>query len=74
MNCQLAAYIGDSDLNKLLLDAIKEQEPLYGLVDDMHAIRIRIHFLNNDQENFRKQITDYVASNKRSSNLYQETN
>ena len=30
MNCQLAAYIGDRDLNKLLLDSIKEQEPLYG--------------------------------------------
>jgi tetraacyldisaccharide 4'-kinase len=56
-------------------DAVKlrEQEPLGGLMNDMHAIRIRIHFLNNDQENFKKQITDYVASNKRSSNLYQET-
>jgi glucosamine 6-phosphate synthetase-like amidotransferase/phosphosugar isomerase protein len=30
MNCQLAAYIGDRDLNKLLLDSIKVQEPLYG--------------------------------------------
>lgn len=30
MNCQLAAYIGDRDLNKILLDSIKEQEPLYG--------------------------------------------
>jgi len=30
MNCQLAAYIGDRALNKILLDSIKEQEPLYG--------------------------------------------
>jgi glucosamine 6-phosphate synthetase-like amidotransferase/phosphosugar isomerase protein len=30
MNCQLAAYIGDRDLNKLLLDSLKIQEPLYG--------------------------------------------
>ncbi len=30
MNCQLAAYIGDGDLNKILLDSIKEQEPLFG--------------------------------------------
>ena len=30
MNCQLAAYIGDRDINKVLLDAIKHQEPLYG--------------------------------------------
>jgi glucosamine 6-phosphate synthetase-like amidotransferase/phosphosugar isomerase protein len=30
MNCQLAAYIGPRDINKVLLDAIKYQEPLYG--------------------------------------------
>ena len=30
MNCQLAAYIGDRNLNKILLESIKEQEPLYG--------------------------------------------
>ena len=30
MNCQLAAYIGDRNLNKILLDSIKEQEPYYG--------------------------------------------
>ncbi len=30
MNCQLAAYIGDRDLNKILLDSLKIQEPYYG--------------------------------------------
>ena len=30
MNCQLAAYIGERSLNRILLNSIKEQEPLYG--------------------------------------------
>ncbi len=36
-----------------------------------HAVRIHIHFLNEDQQEFNKQIRNYVISNKRSSILYQ---
>jgi tetraacyldisaccharide 4'-kinase len=39
----------------------------------MYAVRIRVHFLNNDKENFDKQIISYVTSNKRSSILHQGT-
>ena len=55
-------------------DAVKLREftPGSDLMEDMHAIRIQIHFLNNDQENFDKQITNYVTGNKRSSILHQE--
>jgi len=37
-----------------------------------HAVRIQIHFLNEDQSAFNKQIHTYVVSNKRSSILHQE--
>ena len=37
-----------------------------------HAVRIHIHFLNEDQLAFNKQIQNYVTSNKRSSILHQE--
>ncbi len=37
----------------------------------MHAVRIRVQFLNDDQEEFEKQINSYVTSNKRGSLLYQ---
>jgi len=39
-----------------------------------HAVRIHVHFLNNDKEEFDRQILNYVHSNKRSSILYQGEN
>ena len=36
-----------------------------------HAVRIHVHFLNDDKENFDQHIRTYVNSNKRSSILYQ---
>ena len=36
-----------------------------------YAVRIHIHFLNDDEQEFNKQIHNYVVSNKRSSILYQ---
>jgi tetraacyldisaccharide 4'-kinase len=35
------------------------------------AVRIHIHFLNEDKDNFDLQIKNYVRNNKRSSILYQ---
>ncbi|MCP4312228.1 MAG: tetraacyldisaccharide 4'-kinase [Bacteroidetes bacterium] len=37
----------------------------------MHAVPIEVHFLNDDKENFDKQIYNYVTSNKRGSVLHQ---
>ncbi len=39
--------------------------------DAMHAVRIYVHFLNDDKDEFDRQILTYVNSNKRSSILYQ---
>jgi len=41
------------------------------LRDAMHAVRIHVHFLNDDKDEFDRQILNYVSSNKRSSILYQ---
>ncbi len=46
--------------------------PAPDLKEHMHAIRIHVHFLNEDQEEFERQIMNYVNSNKRSSSLYTE--
>jgi tetraacyldisaccharide 4'-kinase len=46
--------------------------PDQGLKEHMFAIRIHVHFLNNDKENFDNQIRSYVNSHKRSSILYSE--
>lgn len=56
-------------------DAVKFREltPETDLREDMHAVRINIHFLNDDRENFDNQIFNYVTSNKRSSILHQGT-
>ncbi len=35
-----------------------------------HAVRIHVHFLNDDKKEFDQQIRNYVNSNKRSSILY----
>lgn len=37
----------------------------------MYAVPVRVQFLNDDQEEFDKQINSYVTSNKRGSLLYQ---
>lgn len=39
---------------------------------DMHAVRLHVHFLNDDKEEFNKLILSYVSSNKRSSVLYKD--
>jgi tetraacyldisaccharide 4'-kinase len=55
-------------------DAVKfrELEPDPLLADRLYAIRIKVHFLNDDQEEFNQKISSYVASNKRSSFLYKK--
>ncbi len=55
-------------------DAVKlrEMEMPESIRNALYAVRIRVQFLNNDQEKFEKQIISYVASNKRSSILYKE--
>lgn len=51
---------------------LSAHSPDQALKDAMHAIRIHVHFLNEDKEDFDKQIRSYVNSNKRSSILYTE--
>ena len=53
-------------------DAVKlrELELPEPIRSTMHAVRIRVQFLNNDQEEFDKHINSYVTSNKRGSLLY----
>jgi tetraacyldisaccharide 4'-kinase len=41
------------------------------LRDALHAVRIHVHFMNDDKVEFDRQILNYVNSNKRSSILYQ---
>jgi tetraacyldisaccharide 4'-kinase len=55
-------------------DAVKIREftPCDELRISMHAVRIRIHFLNEDKENFDNKIHTYVTSNKRGSILHKE--
>jgi tetraacyldisaccharide 4'-kinase len=56
-------------------DAVKLRELVPGmeLRNAMHAVRIRVHFLNNGHEHFDQQIKSYVTSNQRSSILHQAT-
>lgn len=53
---------------------LKQFSPPEAFRDACHAVRIHIHFLNDDQLEFNKQIINYVVSNKRSSILYQGKN
>ena len=50
---------------------LREHTPGKDLRDVFHAVRIHVHFLNDDKENFDHQIRSYVNSNKRSSILHQ---
>ena len=54
-------------------DAVKlrDLDPDPAVRKAMHAVRIRVHFLNDDKDNFDQQIKRYVTSNKRSSILHQ---
>ena len=45
--------------------------PPEGFRESCYAVRIHIHFLNDDEQAFNKQIINYVVSNKRSSILHQ---
>ncbi|MCK5135604.1 MAG: tetraacyldisaccharide 4'-kinase [Bacteroidales bacterium] len=49
----------------------REHAPGKELRDVFHAIRIQVHFLNDDKDEFDQQIRNYVNSNKRSSILHQ---
>lgn len=51
---------------------LREHSPDQPLKEAMHAVRIHVHFLNNDKEEFDRQIRNYVNSNKRSSILHKE--
>jgi len=50
---------------------LREFNPDQPLKDAFHAVRIYVHFLNEDNEEFDQHIKNYVNSNKRSSILYQ---
>lgn len=49
----------------------REHMPEQSVRDYFYAVRIHVHFLNNDKDEFDQQIKSYVSSNKRSSILYQ---
>ena len=51
---------------------LREHSPGQELKSSMYAVRIHVHFLHDDKENFDRQIRDYVSSNKRGSILYKE--
>ena len=51
---------------------LREHTPDQDLKEALYAIRIHVHFLHEDKEEFDRQIHDYVNSNKRSSILYKE--
>ncbi len=53
---------------------LKEFNPPKDFRDACHAVRIYIHFLNEDRPAFNKQIYNYVIDNKRGSILHQEEN
>ncbi len=68
-------------INKVILttekDAVKLrmfQTELSEVSGALFYIPIKVHFLNNDTENFNSQITSYVRSNKRNSILHQGKN
>ncbi len=50
---------------------LRDHSPEPAFRDAMHAVRIHVHFLNDDKDEFDRQILTYVNSNKRSSILYQ---
>lgn len=50
---------------------LQEQNPHPELRDAFFAVPIQVHFLNDDKEQFDRQILNYVNSNKRSSILHQ---
>jgi len=50
---------------------LRDQDPEINLRDALYAVRIHVHFLNDDKNEFDRQILNYVSSNKRSSILYQ---
>jgi len=50
---------------------LRDHQPEPEIRDAMHAVRIYVHFLNDDKDEFDRQILTYVNSNKRSSILYQ---
>jgi tetraacyldisaccharide 4'-kinase len=49
---------------------LRDHKPEQDLQDAFHAVRIHVHFLNDDKDEFDRQIINYVHSNKRSSILY----
>jgi len=50
---------------------LRDHQPEQDLQDAFHAVRIHVEFLNDDKNEFDRQILNYVRSNKRSSILYQ---
>ena len=50
---------------------LQEQSPSPELREALYSVPIHVHFLNDDKDEFDRQILSYVNSNKRSSILYQ---
>jgi tetraacyldisaccharide 4'-kinase len=49
---------------------LRDHQPSKELREVFHAVRIHVYFLNEDKEEFDRQILNYVRSNKRSSILH----
>jgi tetraacyldisaccharide 4'-kinase len=50
---------------------LRDHSPEPELREAIHAVRINVHFLNDDKDEFDRQILNYVRSNKRSGILHQ---
>lgn len=66
-NAQVMVLTTEKDAMRL-----REHSPDQDLKAAIYAIRIHVNFLQEDKEEFDRQIRDYVSSNKRSSILYKE--
>ena len=51
---------------------LREHDPDTELRDALFSVPIEVYFLNNDKEEFDRQILNYVNRNKRSRSLHQE--
>jgi len=53
---------------------LMDHEPEPALRNALYSVRIHVHFLNDNKDEFDRQILNYVNTNKRSRNLYQGKN
>ena len=53
---------------------LRDHDPESDIREAFHAVRIHVHFLNDDKDEFDRLILNYVNSNKRNSVLYNREN